>query len=78
MKCTPYEKWEDFVEPEPDKYEGGVEHYRTKIYNPIPKDLTKTLNDFREEIQKLGHNKKSTDIIILTDTVMNGPPNYTK
>ena len=74
IKCTPYEKWEDFVESKPDEYEEGVKHYRTKIYNPIPKDLTTKLNSFREKIKESGHNKKSTEIIILTDTVVNGPP----
>jgi len=62
---------EDFIESEPDKY-GDINHYRSKIYNPISKSVINEFNKIRKELIK--KNKKSTDIIILTDTVAYGGP----
>ena len=70
--CEPFGSWEDFKKEGPDDYE-GVKHYRTKIYNPIERDSIEKMNMFRENLARLGHLKKSTDILILTDTVNFGP-----
>jgi len=70
--CLPFESWEDFLEKDPDYY-GEVEHYRTKIYNPIgEKDIEEFAKE-REKLIRLGHLKKSTEILIFTDTVNFGP-----
>ena len=69
--CSAFNTWEDFIESEPDKY-GDINHYRSKIYNPISKSVINEFNKIRKELIK--KNKKSTDIIILTDTVAYGGP----
>ena len=66
--CTNYDTWDDFVEPTPDLYD-DVKHNRTKIFHPITKEKMYELTEQRKELLKLGHNKKSTDVLILTDTV---------
>ena len=71
--CRPFENWKDFIETEPDVYGDGVEHHRTKIFNPIKDIYMLELNARRKELIGLGHLKKSTDIVILTDTVNYGP-----
>jgi hypothetical protein len=70
--CSIFESWDDFLEKEPDNY-GEIKHYRSKLYNPMPLESIKFFNTKREEIKKLGMAKKSTDILILTDTVNFGP-----
>jgi hypothetical protein len=70
--CRPFNSWEDFIETEPDVYEGSFEHNRTKIFNIIPEQLILELDGIRRKYINLGHPKKSTDIIILTDTVNYG------
>ena len=74
--CQPYNSWEDFIEPQPDDYGEGVLHNRTKIFNPIPKGKIEELNEVRKEFMKFGHLKKSTDIIILTDSVNYGSGSF--
>ena len=70
--CLPFESWEDFLEKDPDYY-GEVEHYRTKIYNPIGEKENEEFSKEREKLIRLGHLKKSTEILIFTDTVNFGP-----
>ena len=70
--CLPYQTWEDLIESTPDDYGEGVMHNRTKIYNPIPERLITGVNDIRKALLKSGHNKTSTDVLILTDTVAFG------
>ena len=70
--CRPFETWENFLESEPDKYD-EINHYRSKIYNPIPETILTEAKFRREELLKYGFNKRSTDILILTDTVAYGP-----
>ena len=70
--CSIFESWEDFLEKDPDKY-GEINHYRTKLYNPMPLESIKFFKEQREILVEFGLNKKSTDILILTDTVNFGP-----
>ena len=71
--CRPFNSWEDFIEPNGDDYGEGVFHNRTKIFNPIKTEYLDEMNDIRRELIGLGHLKKSTEIIVLTDTVNYGP-----
>ena len=71
--CLPFKTWNDFLEKEPDRYGDNVTHYRTKLFNPIPEKGIIELYYFRQDLISLGHLKKSTDILILTDTVAYGP-----
>ena len=69
--CRAFKDWDDFIEQKPDKY-GDVEHKRSKIYNPFNNLSIDIMNGFRRYQLSLGHNKKATDILILTDTVAYG------
>ena len=69
--CRPFNSWDEFIETEPDVY-GNIEHKSTKIYNIIPERLILELDKIRKELIGLGHLKKSTDIIIISDTVNYG------
>ena len=71
--CRPFETWEDFIEENPDDYGDNITHSRTKIFNPIQEQDHIGLYQFRKELIKLGHLKKSTEILIITDTVNYGP-----
>lgn len=70
--CLPFKSWEDFIQSEPDDYGDGVKHYRTKIYNKISKQIVNWFKNTREIFQEEFKSKKSTDILILTDTVSYG------
>ena len=70
--CSPFETWEDFLEEQPDHYGDNVTHYRTKIFNPVPDIAMLELFYFRNELINYGQPRKSTDILILTDTVAYG------
>ena len=67
--CKPFENWEDFLESKPDDYGNGIYHYRTKIYNFIPKLDVNNVKKIREEFEKAGKLKKPTDILIFTDSI---------
>ena len=74
--CLPYESWEDFLETDPDDYGNNIKHYRTKIYNFIPKYVMNNLKKVREEFEKEGKLKKPTDILIFTDSVSHGGASF--
>jgi hypothetical protein len=69
--CLPFDNWEEFKEQNPDRYD-SIEHHRTKIFNPIPDRKIKELNDIRKNTLNNGYNRTSTDILILTDSVLFG------
>ena len=69
--CQPFESWEEFKEPNPDRYD-SIEHHRTKIFNPIPKEIITEYSAEREDVLKRGYNRTATDILILTDSVLFG------
>ena len=73
--CSAFNSWEDFIEPKPDDY-SSVKHYRTKIFNRVPEKWIEELHEIRKEFKNLGYPKKSTDIIILTDTVNYGSASF--
>ena len=70
--CQPFGSWGNFTESIPDDYGENVIHYRTKIYNPIGEKDIIELSREREKLIKLGHLKKSTEILVMTDTVNYG------
>ena len=70
--CLPYKSWDEFIELESDDYGNGIKHNRTKIFNPISQQDILKLNEIRNELLNLGYLKKSTDILIITDTVNYG------
>ena len=70
--CLPFESWENFLEEEPDDYGNNIKHYRSKIYNFIPKAVINNVKKIRLELEKEGKLKKPTDIIIFTDSISYG------
>ena len=68
----PFESWENFLEEEPDDYGNNIKHYRTKIYNFVPKAVINNAKKIRLELEKEGKLKKPTDIIIFTDSISYG------
>ena len=71
--CEPFERWEDLIEQKPIDYD-GVNHLRTKIFNPIPDVVAFEMNyNVLALLNETMHYKKATDIVILTDTVNFGP-----
>ena len=73
-ECIPFKNWDSFIESKPDDYGDGIKHYRTKVYSPISKTLVEELKNIREILLEEFIDKKSTDILILTDTVSYGKP----
>ena len=67
--CLPFENWENFIEEKPDDYGNNTKHYRSKIYNFVPKININNLKQKRLEFEKQGKLKKPTDIIIFTDSI---------
>ena len=71
--CMPFDKWEDFEENTPDDYGDNIQHKRTKPFNPIGLDRLLEYNANRKDLITKGNLRKSTDVLILTDTVNFGP-----
>ena len=70
--CVNFESFEELIKSEPDDYGDGIKHSRTKIFNPIPRQLLQMLNELRKRLKTELIDKKSTDILILTDTASFG------
>ena len=73
--CLPYETWEDFIEPIPDKYD-NIEHNRTKLFNPIQKNIKYSIEQLRLLLKNTGNLRRPTDILIMTDTVSYGSGSF--
>ena len=70
--CLPFDSWNNFLEEQPDEYGNNIRHYRTKIYNFVPKIVINNVKKIRLEFEKEGKLKKPTDIIIFTDAISYG------
>ena len=59
--CRPFDSWKNLI--------GGSSHGKTLVYNPITEGEVLDLAVIRRKLIDLKHLKKSTEILILTDTV---------
>ena len=66
--CLPFENWDDFIRPNPDEY-GDIKHYRSNIYDFVPKAVINKVKKMRTEFENEGKLKKPTDILIFTDSI---------
>ena len=70
--CKPFKTWDEFKETNSDDYD-GIKHSRTKPFYPFEKNIIEKYNEIREELITKGNLKKSTDVLIFTDSVNFGP-----